>query len=426
MWRKESDTKREMIKTDVLIIGKGLAGLVAANAVVRNVTNENDVYVVTLGMAASFGPHMSRLGFANAANGETHYRETKKKADGLADDKLMRVLCERGWKTLLDLETLGVGFISGGPVCFGYYTYAVTANANDVLQMIRPLSKHVRYASKVIRQLIVQDGRCLGAIDATGNVISAKAVILATGGGCGIYSNCYVPSTGHGYVMALRAGCELVNMDMIQFIPGVDGKQDISVVVRNAARLTHGPFSASMNDHSGDIALYKETQRDGSPVHYAQCFNGGVVINENCETQVKGLYACGEVAGGVHGADRLGGNAQLAALVFGKIAGEQAAQYAQSVTRELADEQTTEPMHFHDLSERRDMFFSAGIVRSAGVLAWGIERTSDCLLAQAMLQTMQARRESRGAHYREDFPDRDDEFSHPIKVKLAHGQINVS
>ena len=59
-------------------------------------------------------------------------------------------------------------------------------------------------------------------------------------------------------------------------------------------------------------------------------FMGGVRINERCETEVKGLYVCGECAGGLHGANRVGGNALPAALVFGEIAGRSAAEYAKT------------------------------------------------------------------------------------------------
>ena len=57
--------------------------------------------------------------------------------------------------------------------------------------------------------------------------------------------------------------------------------------------------------------------------------NGGVKINERAETRVPGLFAAGEVTGGMHGADRIGGLSTANGLVFGKIAGENAAKYAQ-------------------------------------------------------------------------------------------------
>lgn len=68
----------------------------------------------------------------------------------------------------------------------------------------------------------------------------------------------------------------------------------------------------------------------------AQHFQGGVKIRTHAETSVPGLYAAGEVAGGQHGANRPGGNALMDAQVFGRIAGESAAQYARSRRSSLA------------------------------------------------------------------------------------------
>ena len=59
---------------------------------------------------------------------------------------------------------------------------------------------------------------------------------------------------------------------------------------------------------------------------HCQAFNGGIVIDRDAKTAIDGVYACGEAAGGIHGANRLGGNSILATQVFGKIAGQRAAE----------------------------------------------------------------------------------------------------
>ncbi len=64
-----------------------------------------------------------------------------------------------------------------------------------------------------------------------------------------------------------------------------------------------------------------------------QNFQGGIKINEKAETNIEGLYACGEAAGGQHGANRPGGNSLLDTQVFGKISGQEAAIYSSSVKR---------------------------------------------------------------------------------------------
>ena len=66
-------------------------------------------------------------------------------------------------------------------------------------------------------------------------------------------------------------------------------------------------------------------------LHYQ---NGGLKINSACETSVPGLFACGEVTGGIHGENRLMGNSLLDVMVFGRIAGENAAAYAKESARD--------------------------------------------------------------------------------------------
>jgi len=64
-----------------------------------------------------------------------------------------------------------------------------------------------------------------------------------------------------------------------------------------------------------------------------QCCNGGLRVNRNMETTVAGLYAAGENAGGLHGADRLGGNMLAGCIISGKTAGQQAAACAKNCAR---------------------------------------------------------------------------------------------
>jgi succinate dehydrogenase / fumarate reductase flavoprotein subunit len=77
--------------------------------------------------------------------------------------------------------------------------------------------------------------------------------------------------------------------------------------------------------------------------HYSM--GGVVVVPETHATIVEGLYAAGEVASGVHGADRLGGNSLAETLVFGRRAGDAAAAYSQGIKAQLRDPQTTREAH---------------------------------------------------------------------------------
>jgi succinate dehydrogenase / fumarate reductase flavoprotein subunit len=78
------------------------------------------------------------------------------------------------------------------------------------------------------------------------------------------------------------------------------------------------------------IDISKEKMEVGPTAHYSM---GGVVIDIKCRTKVKGLFAVGEVISQIHGANRLGGNSLLDTVVFGKIAGSQAAKLAKVIEK---------------------------------------------------------------------------------------------
>ena len=76
------------------------------------------------------------------------------------------------------------------------------------------------------------------------------------------------------------------------------------------------------------IDISKEKMEVGPTAHYSM---GGVVVDINCKTNIRGLFAVGEVISQIHGANRLGGNSLLDTVVFGKIAGGEAAKLAKEV-----------------------------------------------------------------------------------------------
>ncbi|HHW43442.1 MAG TPA: FAD-binding protein, partial [Desulfotomaculum sp.] len=193
------------------------------------------------------------------------------------------------------------------------------------------------------------------------------------------------------------------------------------------------------------------------PVQIA-CFghavNGGLKINERCQTTVAGLYAAGEVAGGPHGADRLGGNMMVTCQVFGARAGRFAAQEAMnknyiSISESLFKKSRDEI--FNGIGRRVDIKAlkiklqseaqqkllvrrnEAGLKEFIGVihnLRGEIQKAPSAsprkglwelmsLLRAGELMAMAAllRQESRGSHFRQDFPGRDDaKFIYPIII----------
>lgn len=261
-------------------------------------------------------------------------------------------------------------------------------------------------------------------------------------------------------------------------------------------RSTHGPFTSRLVSKRVDLAMVKAAQaapeqgvtvtygpqiRQDTPefvrtyfdwlwekkhltmddpvqiAPFAHAANGGVRIDANGFTGVPGLYACGEVTGGMHGADRIGGLSTANGLVFGKKAGESAAAFAAAQPAPKADG----PVEFDariipDQAGRRrqmqDVMSECGmVVRSGEALARGIERldqlTEGCEftggsdaaqiaasrrlwsqlhLARAILSVQRMRTESRGSHYRADYPDRDPALEKRILVRMQNGTAQAA
>jgi succinate dehydrogenase/fumarate reductase flavoprotein subunit len=209
------------------------------------------------------------------------------------------------------------------------------------------------------------------------------------------------------------------------------------------------------------IDISKQRMEVAPTSHYSM---GGVNVDDKCKTKVKGLFAVGELSGQVHGANRLGGNSLLGTIVFGKIAGRQAANEAISVREKRAKREFI-PSRVSLLSNKKELegavihkeFFAAknaikfrneiqklmrdnaGIVREDMTLRRGLKRLlalkkefyfkdnimknfkiddnfirtlevkSALIVSEAILRSALIREESRGAHFRSDFPNKNDE-----------------
>ncbi len=167
-----------------------------------------------------------------------------------------------------------------------------------------------------------------------------------------------------------------------------------------------------------------------------QNFNGGVLIDENAATTVPGLFAVGEVSGGVHGADRPGGNNLTDCQVFGYRGGRAAARLAKTRDRIQALEPQPEAASVRcDRARLGDIRTALDralmVVRQATHLQALIDRVTACrrelpagdiesenllLVAEIFARSALFRRESRGVHYREDFPDKHPEYEKPTQV----------
>ena len=203
------------------------------------------------------------------------------------------------------------------------------------------------------------------------------------------------------------------------------------------------------------IDITEEPMEVGPTTHYVM---GGIRVDgETQMSTVKGLFAAGECAGGLHGANRLGGNSLSDLLVFGKLAGEHAASFAKENEAGKLDEAEIERVASETLAplERGEsdgtgpyqvqyelqetMQDLVGIVRNANDLAAAVEKVAEykaralevkatgnreynpgwhtaldlkCLLtvAEATARAAHQRKESRGAQFREDYPQKEEEF----------------
>ena len=222
--------------------------------------------------------------------------------------------------------------------------------------------------------IITENGQACGVIALRGGQLfyyPAGTVILACGGAGNVYASTSNTSdvTGDGYGMAHRVGLPLYGMEFVQFYPYriyspkvADIFPDIfdhGAVFRNekGERFMDQPCYPKKEQENRDVvarAMYwqKEVRLDLTDCDMAylerECpniaamyrtdkerplllrpvahfFMGGVPLRKDCSTDVKGLFVCGEVTGGLHGANRLAGSALTETVMFGRIAGEQAA-----------------------------------------------------------------------------------------------------
>ncbi len=338
--------------------------------------------------------------------------------------------------------------------------------------------------------------------------MQSSAVILATGGAGRLYlhTNNVPGAVGLGQAMALNAGLALVDMEFVQFYPTylrMPGKPRViilyEVFVANAGAtlrnclgedirniynlhdtqtLTRDKLSVAIASEisagrgvgpDGDAVIMDlSTIKDPAKYHkllpgavsphtselhvgpVAHFTMGGIAVQPGGETQMPGLWAIGEVAGGIHGANRVGANALAECLALGRVAGNAAALYAQRTGRRTPGTDPVPPFKPDipkaDLSAveealRKTMIAQAGMLRDAESLQACLN-TIDALeeklagqkslgnlklgmmldVARAISLSALAREESRGSHYRLDFPDMCDNYLGNFLIQKFDGK----
>ena len=487
-WRSLKPT--ELIETDFLVIGAGVAGLRAA----IELSGSGKVLVVAKDSLRESASEYAQGGIAVALSDDDeiwlHEQDTLSAGDGLCNVEAVRTLVAEAPEAIEELIQWGAEFDrKDGELQFGREG---AHSRNRILhahgdstgrEIARALYHHAAKIENItfrsfaaVTDLMMDNGCVTGAMAFTDGpvAIAARATLLATGGLGRVFLETTNPdvATGDGVAMAWRAGALISDIEFVQFHPTalhVDGAPRFllsealrgdGAYLRNAAGER---FTNELNSRDQvSRAIVAEIEKTGTkhvfldmthwkpgfaaehfprifetcmaygldmattpiPVHPAAHYAmGGVETDLDGSTNLPGLYAAGEVAStGVHGANRLASNSLLEGLVYGARAGRaMAAEAGPMPTAGHVPGVVT----FPELSEsavRGIAWRYCGLVRDAAGLETAIAKLQVAsharpdavrdayelrnihsvagLIAVAAL----ARCESRGGHYRSDFP----------------------
>ncbi|OGC18617.1 L-aspartate oxidase [candidate division WOR-1 bacterium RIFOXYC2_FULL_37_10] len=513
-----------MQKSDILIIGGGIAGLAAA----LTASKFGNVTIITKSKIGDTATQKAQGGIAAAIDEkfdstQYHFEDTIEAGAGLCDEEAVRILVNEGVTRVKELIEMGAQFDKAETEGGGKFSLTLEGahKRRRILHAGDATGKEIEktLAYEVMKQdnisvhpqtlgidLLIIDNNCAGAkaLDLKTNKIEtylAKATILATGGMCQIYLYTTNPkvATGDGIAMAYRAGAQIVDMEFIQFHPtsllqlkqfediialpqfliseAVRGEGGILLNIKgerfmekyhNQCELAPRDIVARaifdeikktktnyVNLQLSQIGadkikrrfpvIYKtcmerglDITKDNIPVapaaHYAM---GGIKTDTNGRTNIESLFAAGECSSlGIHGANRLASNSLLDGLVFGHRSALKASEKIKNklLSPRVNEEQnrnaffTDEEIHQFTLAIKINMWQKVGILRSGNDLKDALDKikniedkmaftpsTKQEIETKNMAQVAALiccgaidRQESRGAHYRTDFPQRND------------------
>jgi len=510
-----------MIRTDVLVIGSGAAGLLLA---LRCASQGQSVALATKGTIEESNTAWAQGGVAAALDLEedsalAHFQDTLIAGAGLCDERAAAIVAAEAPQRVDELLRLGVAFDLGiggeldltKEAAHSAKRVAHAADATGRAISNTLAARALRHPNisvlerSVAVELIVDADGCHGAwllIDGRlVSVLAPAATALATGGSGRIFARTTNPpgATADGLHLALIAGAKLADLEFTQFHPtalAVAGAP--ALLVSEAARGEGGIVIDSKgcrfcfdSDPRGELAprdvvaraIYRRLQADpsggvwldlkpiGSPTairarfpniaaacarfgidigtspipvspaaHYHM---GGILTDLWGRSAVDSLYAVGECAcTGLHGANRLASNSLAECLVFASRAAEDIAKAAASG---FDGERATSPPAFVEAFEaiekvRALAWDAAGLIRDGSQLRAAVETMTSLPLARLPLDrsALEARsilttaahvakaallrEESRGSHYRSDYPGRDDDHWHARIVWASGGQ----
>ncbi len=500
------------INSDYLVIGTGIAGLISA----LELSQFGSVSLVTKKSLRLSNTQYAQGGIAAAmAKNDTpleHLKDTLNAGGSLCNKDAAEILVNEGPARIRQLCDLGANFDQlNNQLDFtleGAHSKARVLHHKDQTgkEIERVLGQHIQkrpqitlYENTPIISLTCIDGQCWGALGLQNQhpiSFTAKASILATGGCGAVYAHSSNPSvaTGDGIALAFEQGCEVADMEFMQFHPttlaittpksqpqfllsealrGEGGRLEVNHkplyiphpnkdlaprdIVAKAIYDSPDPVTLNLSNINAPINtrfphIYKHCLKAGIDIckepipvtpaaHYMM---GGIKSSINGETDISNLYVAGEVAHlGIHGANRLASNSLLEGLVFGY----RSAHHAQSTCQATPPKIPTAPLTPSPLKDpigpikqqiQALMWKNVGMSRNKLGLTDAIIQLSsyDWLdniqsqdpdvyelkhlwrVATLITQFSQARQESRGAHFRSDFPKKNSAYNQHFYMNI--------
>jgi L-aspartate oxidase len=458
-----------IVDAEVAVVGAGAAGLYAALTAAQAGARVALVSATPLAQTASYWAQGGlAAALAPGDSPDLHREDTERAGRGIVRRSAAQLLCREAPRAVRELEALGVRFdfdgdghlalgLEGGHSRRRVVHAGGSATGRRVVRQLSAVAVEeprieVLEQARACAPWTV-DGRCVGVVLEDGRAVRARSTVLATGGAAALWSRTTNPpgSLGIGVMLAHHAGAALADLEFVQFHPtavtGIKGREGflITEAIRGeGATLLDGDHERFIEElkprdevslaiarklveqdiknvwldmrhvdpllFPNVVGALRESGLDPAteliPVSPASHFcMGGVVADLDGASTVPGLYVVGETAcTGLHGANRLASNSLTECFVQGKraaLAGLDEPRFPVAP----ADPPAAGPIAPPAQTTREALWRDAGLTRDRA----GLQRLLDDPhpLARLVAACAMLRTESRGAHFRSDFPETD-------------------